>query len=952
MDEFRLKKILNSSPDMYLIVDQNGVLLDFSPSLNFKPILPPEEFLGKSLKEVLPDGLADTALIKIRGVLETGGEGLMEYTLSTDGTPCFYEARITNFDESQVLIIIRDVTDRKSSLEAAQSLINASGDIFLLLDMQGQIMSLNNSAAEVYGKTPEQMRGTSCWDHLPPEKALFSKEKLKKILQSGKPTLFLDRTDGKVFEVSCNPVREPTGDIRQLAIFIKDITDKAQAEQELIDSEARYRRLFDENPVPMYIYDTDTLRILDANPAMIRGYGYTKEELTSLTISEIRPPEDVSKVMENVKDLASKQVYLGLWRHTKKDGSVIDVEITSSDFPFLDRPARLVLCNDVTEKERIRRALEEKEQQYRHLFEHSPIPMFIFDPESLQILNVNLAVVDQYGYGKEDLLRMTIKDIRPPEDVKQLLKTMKEKSDSVEKAGVFRHLKRDGTVMLMDISSHDIFYEGRKARLALCNDVTERLRIKEQLEESEEKFRTAFITSPDSVNLTRLEDGKYVEVNDGFLQLTGYTREEVIGRTSFEINIWVEPGDREMLADRLRNNGYVNNLEARFRIKDGTIRNGLLSAKILHIKGQPHVLSMTRDITDLKLIQHSLAESEEKFRKAFITNPDPMTISQLEDGLILEVNDGFVETTGYSREECLGKSTLDLDLWVDEGQREEMTARLKEDGRIENFEVSMKVRDGTIRNALVSATIIRIGNVPRMLTISRDITDLKNVEKALLKSEEQLRASLREKEILLKEIHHRVKNNLQVISGLLDLQSHHLKSREDRELFKESRNRIATMALIHEDLYRRVNLSQVDFADYVRNLCENLMVSYGVDESRIKLRIEAENAVMVVDTAIPCGLIINELVTNSLKHAFPGERTGTISISFRQLKDSDYLLVVSDDGIGISERIDIDNTDTLGMHLVNIMTSQLGGTMEIRREGGTAFAIRFSEYHEAGSILY
>jgi two-component sensor histidine kinase len=160
------------------------------------------------------------------------------------------------------------------------------------------------------------------------------------------------------------------------------------------------------------------------------------------------------------------------------------------------------------------------------------------------------------------------------------------------------------------------------------------------------------------------------------------------------------------------------------------------------------------------------------------------------------------------------------------------------------------------------------------------------------------------------------------------------------------------MALIHEELYKSTSLSEVDFADYIRNLSGNLMVSYGADRNRIKLDVEAEKTEMVVDTAIPCGLIINELITNSLKHAFPDKRKGTISLSFRQLRNKDYLLTVGDDGVGLPGNMNIHNTNTLGMQLVTVMVKQLGGTLKVRRKDGTRFTIRFREYHEAGSVLY
>ena len=952
MDESRLKKILDASPDMYMVIDKSGNLVDFKPSRNFEPVLPPEEFLGKPMEAVLPEELAEGALVRTREVLETGREGLLEYSLPADGVSHYYEARFTLFDDDHVLAIIRDVTDRKRSMQAAQALMNASVDISLLLDRQGYIMSINESAAGTHGKTPDEMEGTLYWDHLSEEKALIRKEQMEKILQSGKLIKRIDISGGKIFEVSCNPVPDLAGAVRYVAYFIRDITDQVEAEQKLIESEARHRRLFEENPVPMYIYDTDTLMIMGANAAMVNSYGFTMDEFTSMTIGDIRPPEDVSRVMENVTDLRSKQVYLGLWRHTRKDGTVVDVEITSGDFPFMNRPARLVLCNDVTEKVRTQRALEEREEQYRYLFEQNPLPMMIIDPGTMKLLNVNLAAVNHYGYEKEEFLSLTIRELRPPEDVEEAVKKIRSLRSAAEKVGVYRHLKKDGTQILVDIISHEINYEGQKARLVLCNDVTDQIQARNALEESEVKFRSVVESSPMGIHMYRLDDDDrliFSGANPAADRMLGVDHSRFAGLTLEEAFPGSESTEipnryREVcLSGKPWHSEQINyqddQISGAFEIY--AFQTGRRAMSVLFL-----------EITEKKRAEEAIAESEEKFRKAFLTSPDPMTISRMEDGALLEVNEGFVKTTGYSREELLGKSTVEMGLWVVDSQRDEMVSKLERDGQLENFEVSIKSRDGAVKTVLMSATIISIGSVPRMFTISRDITELKKAEGALLKSEEQLRASLGEKEILLKEIHHRVKNNLQVISGLLDLQAHHISDPTGREIYKESQNRVITMALIHEELYRSVDLSQVDFADYIQNLCENLMVSYGADGDRIGLDIKAEKIEMVVDTAIPCGLIINELITNSLKHAFPGECSGTIRLSFKQLRDREFQLTVSDDGVGIPEDVDIYKTSTLGMQLVTVMVEQLGGTLKVKRRDGTRFTIRFKEYHEAGSVLY
>lgn len=208
-------------------------------------------------------------------------------------------------------------------------------------------------------------------------------------------------------------------------------------------------------------------------------------------------------------------------------------------------------------------------------------------------------------------------------------------------------------------------------------------------------------------------------------------------------------------------------------------------------------------------------------------------------------------------------------------------------------------------------------------------------------SQKRLQDSVKEKEMLLKEIHHRVKNNLQIVSSLLSLQSTYIKDEQLREIFKESQNRIKSMSLIHEKLYKSEDLTSISFSDYVRVLAHDLVRSYGASD-RITLTIDVEDISLGIDTAIPCGLIINELVSNSLEHAFPDGREGEITVTLRSF-DSGIELIVADNGVGIPEDVDFRNTESLGLRLVTILAEdQLQGSMSLQREGGTAFRIAFT----------
>jgi len=211
-------------------------------------------------------------------------------------------------------------------------------------------------------------------------------------------------------------------------------------------------------------------------------------------------------------------------------------------------------------------------------------------------------------------------------------------------------------------------------------------------------------------------------------------------------------------------------------------------------------------------------------------------------------------------------------------------------------------------------------------------------------AEKRIKASLNEKELLLQEIHHRVKNNLQIMSSLLRLQSAHFKDQNVQNIFKESENRIKAMAIIHNKLYTNPEYDKVDFNDYIRTLTQNLFLSYGVSTDSVNLEFIVNDIFLNIDTAIPCGLIINELISNSLKYAFPPNKTGKIILKMF-FDNNDLILVVKDDGIGIDSNIYMNNNETLGLKLVQLLASQMDGKVEINSSKGTEFTIRFKDLH-------
>jgi PAS domain S-box-containing protein len=354
-------------------------------------------------------------------------------------------------------------------------------------------------------------------------------------------------------------------------------------------------------------------------------------------------------------------------------------------------------------------------------------------------------------------------------------------------------------------------------------------------------------------------------------------------------------------------------------------------------EGEAADLALLRDITERKRAQEMLRESEEDLRAIFDGVGDGIAIIDT-TGKVVKINQRIVEVGGYEEDEIVGKRMALLKMFPPQSLAKMLSnfIRLISSQYCPPFDVEAYTKAGEKRDAELRGSLLRKrGRVVGVVGVMRDITERK-------RAEEQIKASLREKEVLLKEIHHRVKNNLQVISSLLYLQSKNIEDREILEMFQDSQSRVRSMSLVHERLYQSQDLARIDFGEYIRNLANYLLGSYGADANVIQLKIHVDDVFLGVDTAITCGLIINELVSNCLKYAFPDGQAGEICIELRSDDESQFTLIVSDNGGGLPESLDFRDTRSLGLQLVNTLVDQLGGAIELDRSGGTAFKITFA----------
>jgi len=260
---------------------------------------------------------------------------------------------------------------------------------------------------------------------------------------------------------------------------------------------------------------------------------------------------------------------------------------------------------------------------------------------------------------------------------------------------------------------------------------------------------------------------------------------------------------------------------------------------------------------------------------------------------------------------------------------------LRENGEVKNFEVNIIDAKGKHKTVELSSNAVYIeGKFKGSRDILRDITEKKITNNELVQS-------LKEKEVLLKEVHHRVKNNLQVISSILNLQSTYINDEKTLSILRESQNRVKSMSFIHESLYRTKDFNNIDFSEYIERLSKNMVYSYQYSKNRILLKLDIDKVFLSLDISIPCGLIINELLSNALKYAFPENKKGKILISVKEAKKGKIEIKVEDDGIGFPKDIDIKKGESLGMLLVNTLVEQIDGNIKVRSKEGTKYLITF-----------
>ena len=600
------------------------------------------------------------------------------------------------------------------------------------------------------------------------------------------------------------------------------------------------------------------------------------------------------------------------------------------------------------ERKRVENELEESERKYRTLFDNAGDGILIMNRD--KIIDCNSKALEIYGATKKELIGETPYELFAPEyqsdqelSQEKALKHINNALKGDQQLFEWKYKHLDGTISYAEVSLNRLKIGSEYYLMAILRDITERKKDEKSLKESEAKLKIAM----DMAKLVHWEydvKSDMFTFDDQFYTLYGTTTDECGSQMSFSdyVEKFLTSESSFVVTEELTKSletddpHYSNQIDQTIIRADGEKRFIATNYRITKdSKGNTiKIYGANQDITERKKIEKSLKESENRYRKLLENSFDAVVIH---DGYeIISANTIAMELLGVKNlEEFYDKPLLDF---IHPDYHKIATKRVQK--MLEKGEILPPVEqkflqtDGTSIDVEVLAVGFVYKGEKAVQVVFRDISHRKKVEN-------EIKTSLEEKEVLLKEIHHRVKNNLQIISSLLDLQANYVDDMEAINVLHESQNRVKSMAMIHEMLYQSNNLYSIEFSGYIRNLVQDLLYSYGTNNIRFAINIE--QIFLNIETAIPCGLIISELVSNSLKYAFPDNNVGEIFVNLRS-HGEEFELIISDNGIGFPEDLNFkDIQSSLGLQLVNMLINQLDGSIKLDRTQGTMFKIKFKE---------
>jgi len=967
-ERMQAEEALRESEERYRLISDhiNDIVWQLDTGLRFVHVSPAvKRVLGYSIEEAI--GLHVTSLMTEEGVAQMKRviqsqryrhEGVSvpnEYKMKhKDGH--WVDVEVVSspvFDKDGRPIgfagVTRDITERKRAEEALREsqdryrlLAETTQDMICVIDLDERVEYINAAATQAIGKQSQDIIGKAFADFFPPEIAKEQRLGTQRVFESGEPFMTETRVivpHGEMWvRARLVPLRRERGKVTALMGVLHDITESRRLEETLRSERRELELMINTSPIIVFYKDKEG-RFIRVNKTFAEALNRSEKDFLGKTVFDLYSPVIAQGMAEDDRGvLESGRAKVNIIEQYESSGGPRWVR--TDKYPIFDEngvPVGLIgFAQDITERKQAEEALRESEEKYRTLFDNASEGIFVVQGGKLVFCNP--MTTRMIGYSSEELRARPFTEFIHPDDRAMVVErhTKRLKGEELPEVYSFRILSSDGGAIWIDLRAVRINWQGQAATLNFASDVTDRKRAEEALSRAEENYRRTLDDSPLGVCIVTSE-GETIYANRAILDIYGYDTIEELRATPIKNRYTPESYAEFTIRHQKRKQGEDGPSEYEISIvrKNGEVRHLQVSRKETLWNGEKQYQALYHDITERKRAVESLRESEEKYRTLFDNAGEAIFVAQ--GGKLVFSNPMTFRLLGYSREEIKVKPFADF---IHPDDRKMVVERHAK--RIQGDEVppaySFRIidRDGHTRWIDIKAVMINWEGRVATLNFVSDITERKRAEEAI-------QASLREKEVLLREIHHRVKNNMQVISSLFNLQAGVIKDKEALRILKEGQTRIRSMALVHEKLYQSGDLSRIDLAGYIQALSAHLFHAYLVDSNQVRLETEFEDLPLDINTAMPCALILNELISNALKHAFPAGRKGVLSIRLRRGKDGVVELRIADDGVGFPEGLDFRRTDSLGLQIVNLLVGQLGGTIKMTGKKGAIFTVTFHE---------
>ncbi len=856
---------------------------------------------------------------------------------------------ISRNDKEYVISIIRDISDRKQfedELRLHSHVLQNLSDCVVITDLKGNLTYVNDAVVELLKYTREELIGKPVTvfgeePHNFISQTEIVEHTLKQGCWSGQVVNYSAEGKKIIFDSKIHVLRDGNGSPYALVGISHDVTEEKEREEELRESEEKFRTLAENLPGIVYIYEfeqkSEKRKMLYVGPGFEEMVGETFAAKVDYDVNKFFDyvhPDDFEELQQVAEKCLEDNTPLNHeYRIQEKSGDVIWVRTISRGkvLPNGNILWQGVLIN-VTERRQIEQKIRESERLYKDLFENANDIIWISDINAV-LKKVNNQFHDVLGYESDKLLEKKIHEIVIQEDKEKSIQNYQQvlEGDTVEYEA--RFVTQDNNVRTIWINLRPIYDGDLITEIqGVGRDITIRKDIVQRLRESENKYRSLYNSIHDMILLHGIEDDqtltRIVEVNDEVVKKLGYSRKELYKMTPDQIRISNDEEYSEKRAEELlKTNSLL--FETYLTSKDGSVIPVEINSRIITVDDQRLVLAIARDISDRKEAENLIKRKEEFSTALFEYNPVE-TIVVDKQGKIVRFNKAIAEER--SRAPKIGDVMYkDFASSHTKDMYKNMMDAIKT-GKQKVIPDAYYKRGKSSRHWHITIAPFPDGAI----ITARDIT--RQVE-----AERQLKEEIEQKELLIREINHRVKNNFAIVSSLLNIQKQNIEDEDIRVIFDEAQNRIESIALVHKKLYSASDLAHIDFSDYIDSLIHQLHASFELQRGNIALDLDIKDVTLDISKAIPCGLIINELITNAFKHGFTKGGQGTINVVMHYKNDDEIELIIANDGKPFPIDIDFRNTQSLGLQLVTSLVQQIDGEIELDRDGETKFTILFKK---------